>query len=103
MGEKKYSYEEILKARETLELPMFVKRDYVKKRHAELVKQYHPDKNSGSKESEIKIKQINEAYAIINDYFDNYSYCFLRECVCKYNPEACSSFSNYEDPMWGNK
>ena len=41
--------------------------DTVKSRYKELVKQHHPDTNGGDKDSEERIKQINEAYQIIMD------------------------------------
>ncbi len=44
-----------------------VNTEAVKARYKELVKQHHPDTNGGEKESEEKIKEINEAYQIIMD------------------------------------
>jgi molecular chaperone DnaJ len=29
--------------------------------------QFHPDRNSGDKESETKFKEVNEAYSILSD------------------------------------
>ncbi|HBQ65054.1 MAG TPA: molecular chaperone DnaJ, partial [Clostridiales bacterium] len=39
----------------------------LKKAYRKMAKQYHPDVNSGNKESEAKFKEVNEAYAILSD------------------------------------
>lgn len=39
----------------------------IKKAFRKLSMEHHPDKNGGSKESEDKFKQINEAYSILSD------------------------------------
>lgn len=39
----------------------------IKKAYKKLAIQHHPDKNEGSKESEEKFKEINEAYEILSD------------------------------------
>jgi hypothetical protein len=41
--------------------------DVIKARYLQLVKQYHPDTNKGSKYSEEKLKQINIAYDLIRN------------------------------------
>ena len=39
----------------------------LKKKYRKLAKEYHPDKNDGSKEAEDKFKEISEAYDILSD------------------------------------
>ena len=39
----------------------------IKKAYRKLAMKYHPDKNKGDKESEIKFKEINEAYQTLSD------------------------------------
>lgn len=41
--------------------------DEIKKAYRKLALQYHPDRNNGSKEAEEKMKEINEAYAMLTD------------------------------------
>ena len=39
----------------------------IKKAYRKLARKYHPDVNKGSKESEARFKEINEAYEVIGD------------------------------------
>jgi len=39
----------------------------ISKAYRDLAKQHHPDKNKGNKQSEIKIKEINEAYDVLKN------------------------------------
>ncbi len=39
----------------------------IKKAYRKLALRYHPDRNNGSKEAEEKMKEINEAYAMLTD------------------------------------
>lgn len=52
-------------AYEALELNESASEDEIKKAFRKLAAQHHPDKNSGSKESEEKFKQVNTAFQIL--------------------------------------
>jgi molecular chaperone DnaJ len=41
--------------------------DEIKKAYRKMAIKYHSDKNSGDKSAEEKIKQISEAYDVLND------------------------------------
>ena len=41
--------------------------DEIKKAYRKKALQYHPDRNQGSKEAEERMKEINEAYAMLTD------------------------------------
>lgn len=41
--------------------------DEIKKSYRKLVKEFHPDKNNGSKEAEEKFKEVSEAYEVLSD------------------------------------
>jgi molecular chaperone DnaJ len=41
--------------------------DAIKKAYRKLAMQFHPDKNPGDKSAEAKFKEINEAYAVLQD------------------------------------
>jgi molecular chaperone DnaJ len=52
---------------ETLGVKRDVSPDDLKKAFRQLARKYHPDLNKGSKESEEKFKEINEAYQVLSD------------------------------------
>jgi molecular chaperone DnaJ len=52
---------------ETLGVTRDVSPDDLKKAFRQLARKYHPDLNKGSKESEEKFKEINEAYQVLGD------------------------------------
>lgn len=53
------------RAYRTLDLEYPVSAEDVKSRYKSLVKEHHPDANEGAKDSEERIKEINEAYSVI--------------------------------------
>lgn len=104
MIKKRYSMEEILKAKEILDLPTYFTADFLKKTYLKLVKKFHPDKNMvKNEEYDEKIKKINWAYNVINDFITNYEYSLSKDAIARYNPDAGSSFTEYIDPHWGKK
>ena len=41
--------------------------DDLKKAYRKLAMKYHPDRNSGDKNAEVKFKEAKEAYEVLND------------------------------------
>ncbi len=52
---------------ERLGVPSNATEAEIKKAFRNLALRYHPDRNTGSKESEEKFKEINEAYSVLSD------------------------------------
>ena len=55
----------------------------IKKAYRKLAMQYHPDRNSGKKDSEIRFKEVSEAYEVLSDAdkrsaYDRYGHDGLR-------------------------
>src|SRR5690242_15274145 len=48
--------------------------DEIKKAYRKLALKYHPDRNPGDKEAEVKMKEINQAYSVLSDKEKRQSY-----------------------------
>lgn len=52
---------------ETLGVSKGASKEEIKKAYKKLAKKHHPDMNKGDKSSEEKFKEVNEAFAVLND------------------------------------
>jgi len=52
---------------ETLGVKRGASDDDIKKAYRKLARQYHPDRNPGDKQAEVKFKEVQEAYDILSD------------------------------------
>lgn len=52
---------------ELLEVSREANGDEIKKSYRRLAMKYHPDRNPGNKDAELKFKEINEAYEVLKD------------------------------------
>ena len=50
-----------------LEIPESATNDTIKSAYKQLALKYHPDKNNGSKEAELRFKEVNDAYQTLSD------------------------------------
>ena len=82
---------------ETLGVKRDVSPDDLKKAFRQLARKYHPDLNQGSKESEEKFKEINEAYQVLSDPQKKAEYDNVGPAV--YRPGDSSGYTppSYED------
>jgi curved DNA-binding protein CbpA len=63
----------------------------IKKAYRLLAVQYHPDKNSGNKESEERFKEISAAYIILGDTAKRNAYDYTKSYQKKYSPQNIES------------
>jgi molecular chaperone DnaJ len=80
---------------ETLGVKRDISPDDLKKAFRQLARKYHPDLNQGSKESEEKFKEINEAYQVLSDPQKKAEYDKVGPAV--YRP---GDFSGYTPPSY---
>jgi len=97
----------VLKAADILNLNGRESLADIKKKHRNLVKEWHPDQCKTEKENcSKKIEEISWAYQIIKEYCDNYLYSFRKTEILKNLPRDIQNkeklkrqFGN--DPLWG--
>jgi DnaJ-class molecular chaperone len=96
-------YEEIDKARKTLELGEKATMEQIKKAYRRLSKKWHPDA-CGEKDKDLcreKMAEISGAYKIIMKYVKDYSFSFSEETVIEESPEERWKKQFGKDPLWG--
>ncbi|QKF73541.1 hypothetical protein AFAEC_1380 [Aliarcobacter faecis] len=84
------NYEDFIKAVELFGIISKMSKKDIKKRYLKLSKKYHPDMQSGSNEKFIELKQ---AYEILQEYMENYSFSFEKDEFKKQFP----AFTNYKN------
>ena len=73
----------------------------IKSRHRELVKRHHPD--TGNTDDPEKIRAVNTAYQVIQDYVSAYHFSFAEDEFYEQNPEERLRRQFMDDPLWGKK
>ncbi len=81
MGED--SVKKINSALKTMELPPFISIKELKDRYKVLAGIYHPDFGGDEK----KMVLINEAYALLKSYMNNFKFSFTKEEIYKQFPQ----------------
>lgn len=76
MKRKKITFESLDNACKILGLIGLENKNAVKKKYIELSKKYHPDMDGGDTG---KFQQINDAYKIIEQYIEQFSFHFTKE------------------------
>ncbi|OGW47787.1 MAG: molecular chaperone DnaJ [Nitrospirae bacterium RBG_13_41_22] len=97
-------YEEITKARTTLELNEFATLKDIKNKYRELLKEWHPDLCKENEDiRKVKTIEIINAYRTIMNYCEQYRFSFSKEEIEKYiSPEELWTKRFGSDPIWGN-
>lgn len=93
----------------TLGIPEDAPQDDVRKAYLKLAKQYHPDKTGGDKDTEKKMKEINEAYDTLKNPDKRKEYDEQRRNPFGYDPgvggfsseHGFASESSFEDLFGG--
>ena len=78
-------YQDIIKAKELLNLPERASMEEIKSNYRKLINQWHPDKcNENIEKCNEMTKIITSAYKTIMIYCNQYKYSFAKEKVKKY-------------------
>ena len=75
--------QEIHAALAVFDLPVLISLKELRKRYRELAKKHHPDTHNAAE----TMHRINEAYALLKDYMENYKFTFQEEEILKQFPE----------------
>jgi len=97
-------YNEILKARKTLEIPEMATMESIKSSYRKLLARWHPDKCKENKDACTEMtRNIISAYRTIMDYCLHYQYSFSEDTVKMHRSPEEWWFDQYgDDPLWGN-
>lgn len=95
------TYAELTAALEEFDLPPQVTLKRVRARHRQLVLRYHPDK--GAEADNDKIRRINAAYKVLNEYLGDYRFDFSKETFNAQYPEERLREQFYDIGLWGEK
>lgn len=94
------TYEELVKA---LHVFGFTERErltmsQVRRRHRELIKANHPDRNDVALKD---MQRINAAATVVLEYLDSYHLSFSEEEFYRQFPEERLKMQFSDDPVWG--
>ncbi len=95
------TYEDLMAALTEFDLPDQATLKKIRERHRTLVRQHHPDQ--GADPDNEKIRRINAAYKILNDYISDYRFDFSRETFWRQYPEERLQEQFYGVGLWGEK
>lgn len=93
------TFAELEKARHVLGLRERATLGELRRRHRELVKQYHPDSAAGGDPETMK--EINAANAVIMAYIGEYQFSFAEDEFYEQNPEERVRRQFMDDALWG--
>ena len=71
----------------------------IRARHRALAKEHHPDR--GVAGDPAAMREVNAAYARLQDYCDNYRFCFSEAEFLEQYPEERLRRQFGCDPVWG--
>lgn len=77
------SINDIRKALEVMNMPVFISLKELKKRYHELAQKHHPDRKG---DNSLMI-EINKSYEVLKTYMENYRFTFSKEEILKQFPK----------------
>ncbi len=95
------TYADLQAALDEFDLPQQVTLKKIRERHRQLVRRYHPD--MGAQGNNARIRRINAAYKIINQYVADYQFDFSRTTFLEQYPEERLREQFYDIGLWGEK
>lgn len=97
------SYQDILTARDLLQLPERASMQEIRQRYHTLLTRWHPDTcREDTTRCHEMTQQLNAAYAIIRTYCEQYRFSFSRAEIEQYmSPEDWWRDKFGNDPLWG--
>ncbi len=93
------TYAELVQALKVLGLGERASMAEIRGRHRQLVRRFHPD--GGHNDGGERIRQVNEAYGLVQRYLADYRFSFVEAEFYDQNPEERMRQQFMTDPLWG--
>ncbi len=93
-------YQALSEAFEVLELKERASRKELRQRYRDLARRHHPDAGSPD---EQRMRQINQAYALLQSYLQHCRYSFSEQEFYEQQPKARLRRQFADDPLWRDR
>ncbi len=95
------NFDDLIRSREILGIGEAATMTQIRARYRQLAREHHPDLHGGSDDDRIKL--ITNAYRVVCDYCNSYTYSFSREEFLRQDPDENLRQQFADVPLWGTR